>query len=52
MIIPILWLEKLRNEFIKWFAQGQLVNQEAESADKFLHHSSALGPKHLPHSLV
>lgn len=32
MIIPILWLEKLRNGFVKWVAQGQLVSQGMESA--------------------
>lgn len=29
MIIPILWLEKLR--WVKWIAQGQLVSQGIES---------------------
>lgn len=31
MIISILWLEKLRNGFAKWRAQGQMVSQGIES---------------------
>lgn len=31
MITSVLWLEKLRNGFVKWLAQGQLLSQGIES---------------------
>lgn len=31
MIITVLWLEKLRNGFVKWLAPGLLVNQGPET---------------------